>query len=101
MNLFIIIIYTIDRKIFALKIIRPLNFRVKYFVVRWFHNVAHIHVLIFHAFDFRRSACGRKYSNGKNFSIYGTLYHLDTSALGLEQGMFYLLGRSLVPWAFY
>ena len=38
---------TVDR---AVKI----NFHVKYFVARRFHNVVHIHILIFHAFPFCR-----------------------------------------------
>ena len=57
-------INTVDREIFALQIIHPLNFRVK--KVRWFCNVVHICVLIFCMFNFCRSACGRKYFNGEN-----------------------------------
>ena len=45
---------------------------LKYFVVRWFRNVARIRILIFHTFNFRSSAYGRKYFNGENFPIYST-----------------------------
>ena len=44
--------------------------RYKYYIVRQFRNVARIHILIFLTFNFRRSACGRKYFNGENFPIY-------------------------------
>ena len=38
---------TVGQEIFAL---------YKYFIARWFHNIVHIHILIFCTFDFCHSA---------------------------------------------
>ena len=47
---------TVDWEIFMLKM---------FFVTQRFRNVACIRILFFHAFNFRRSAYGQKYFNGK------------------------------------
>ena len=64
---------TVDQEIFTLKIIRPLNFRVKIFhrstVLQ--RSAYNLRVLIFHVFNFRCSACGRKHFNDENVPIYG------------------------------
>ena len=64
--------YAVDREIFAVKIIGVLNFRVKNISLPdGFHNVAHIRVFYFRAFNFRHLSNWQKIFNGENFPIYG------------------------------